>query len=77
MSETQATSGRRGHPYPEATGLTMSPQRFGNTSHGQSRKRKPETLLTFLGGQGTINVNSWSPDSKQLAFVIYEPVPPR
>ncbi|MFN0101144.1 MAG: hypothetical protein ACKV2U_03520 [Bryobacteraceae bacterium] len=38
---------------------------------------KPETLLTFFGGQGTINVNSWSPDSKQFAFVIYEPVPSR
>ena len=27
-------------------------------------------------GQGTINVNSWSPDSKCFAFVIYEPIPP-
>lgn len=26
----------------------------------------------FYGGQGTINVNSWSPDSTQLAFVSYE-----
>lgn len=34
----------------------------------------PETLITFFGGQGTINVNSWSPDSKRFAFVIYEPV---
>jgi len=25
----------------------------------------------FFGGQGTINVPSWSPDSKQLAFVTY------
>ena len=33
-----------------------------------------ETLTTFFGGQGTINVNSWSPDSKRLAFVIFEPV---
>jgi len=29
------------------------------------------TLLGFLGGQGTINVNSWAPDSKRLAFVAY------
>jgi TolB protein len=35
---------------------------------------KIETLLTFFGGQGTINVNSWSPDSKQFAFVQYEPI---
>ena len=26
----------------------------------------------FLGGQGTINVPSWSPDSRRLAFVAYE-----
>ena len=25
----------------------------------------------FLGGQGTINVNSWAPDSRHLAFVAY------
>ena len=25
----------------------------------------------FYGGQGTINVPSWSPDSKRLAFVSY------
>ena len=35
---------------------------------------KPETLLRFFGGQGTINVNSWSPDSRQFAFVVYEPI---
>ena len=25
-----------------------------------------------LGGQGTMNVNSWSPDSRRFAFVTYE-----
>ena len=34
-----------------------------------------QVLTTFFGGQGTINVNSWSPDSKRFAFVIYEPLP--
>jgi TolB protein len=29
------------------------------------------TLAKFLGGQGTINVASWSPDSKSIAFVTY------
>lgn len=28
-------------------------------------------LARLFGGQGTINVNSWSPDSKRLAFVSY------
>ena len=31
----------------------------------------PHTLATFFGGQGTINVNSWAPDSRRLAFVAY------
>jgi len=34
-----------------------------------------EVLQTFYGGQGTINVNSWSPDSRQFAYVSYEPKP--
>ncbi len=33
-----------------------------------------EVLETFFGGQGTINVNSWAPDSTRFAYVIYEPV---
>ena len=33
---------------------------------------KPIVLAELLGGQGTINVPSWSPDSKGLAFVSYE-----
>jgi TolB protein len=32
-------------------------------------------LAKLFGGQGTINVPSWSPDSKRLAFVSYELVP--
>ena len=30
-------------------------------------------LASFFGGQGTINVPSWSPDSTQLAYVRYQP----
>ena len=29
------------------------------------------TLARLFGGQGTINVNSWSPDSQKFAFVSY------
>jgi Tol biopolymer transport system component len=36
---------------------------------------KVEVLSRFHGGQGTINVNSWSPDSSKFAYVIYEPRP--
>jgi Tol biopolymer transport system component len=31
-----------------------------------------QVLGKVFGGQGTINVNSWSPDSKKFAFVSYE-----
>ena len=33
---------------------------------------KPVMLTKLFGGQGTINVPSWSPDSKKFAFVSYE-----
>lgn len=35
---------------------------------------KIEVLDRIYGGQGTINVNSWSPDSSRFACVRYEPV---
>jgi Tol biopolymer transport system component len=36
----------------------------------------PITVLAKLfGGQGTMNVPSWSPDSSKLAFVSYELLP--
>jgi TolB protein len=42
---------------------------------GKTIKRSKSRLLeTFYGGQGTINVNSWSPDSKKFAFVTFEPL---
>jgi len=41
--------------------------RLMSSSGGESR-----VLVKLFGGQGTINVNSWSPDSMQLAFVRYE-----
>jgi TolB protein len=41
---------------------------------GDKITQTPSTLLqTFYGGQGTINVNSWAPDSKKFAFVSFEP----
>ncbi len=32
---------------------------------------KERALAEFKGGQGTINVNSWSPDGRFIAFVSY------
>ena len=30
---------------------------------------------TFFGGEGTINVPCWSPDSRKIAFVTYQLIP--
>ncbi len=37
--------------------------------------KKISVLAKLFGGQGTINVPSWSPDSKRLAFVSYQLIP--
>ncbi len=53
--------GTIGHPPDKPVLLrVMSPD-------GQGQK----TIAEFFGGQGTINVNSWAPDSQRLAYVAY------
>lgn len=34
--------------------------------------RNPHKILSLFGGQGSMNVNSWSKDSRHFAFVSYE-----
>ena len=36
------------------------------------KDKKITVLAKLFGGQGTMNVPSWSPDSRQLAFVSYQ-----
>lgn len=31
----------------------------------------PQAVVKLFGGQGTVNVNSWSPDSRRFAYVAY------
>lgn len=50
-----------GHPANKNVRLRLMPLQGG----------EPETIAELFGGQGTINVPSWSPDSKQFAFVSY------
>jgi TolB protein len=50
-----------GHPANQDVVLRIMPLAGG----------KARVLATLFGGQGTMNVPSWSPDSKQLAFVSY------
>jgi Tol biopolymer transport system component len=49
--------------------------RLMNISDGKIDS-KITVLATLFGGQGTINVPSWSPDSQKVAFVSYQLLPP-
>lgn len=55
----------KGHPDNKDVTLRLQPLTGG----------KIEVLAKLFGGQGTINVPSWSPDSRKLAFVSYQLVP--
>jgi TolB protein len=57
-----------GHPENKDVSLRMMPMSGDGAG-------KIQVLAKLFGGQGTINVPSWSPDSKQLAFVSYQLVP--
>lgn len=52
----------QGHPANKQVKLRTMPVNGGEV----------RTIIELFGGQGTINVNSWSPDSKNVAFVSYE-----
>ena len=53
------------HPYYKQVMLRMSALDKGEPS-GQ-----PVLLAHLYGGQGTLNVHSWSPDGKRLAFISH------
>jgi TolB protein len=55
----------QGHPENKDVSLRIMPLGGG----------KIEVLARLFGGQGTINVPSWSPDSRRVAFVSYQFVP--
>jgi Tol biopolymer transport system component len=52
----------KGHPENKDVTLRVMPLGGG----------KIEVLARLFGGQGTINVPSWSPDSRRVAFVSYQ-----
>lgn len=54
------------------TGKNMTGE---NIPGRQTSDKKITVLAKLFGGQGTINVPSWSPDSKEVAFVSYALVP--
>jgi TolB protein len=53
--------GTQGHPANRHVELRLADPLAGN----------PRTVATLLGGQGTVNVNSWAPDSRRFAYVAY------
>jgi hypothetical protein len=55
----------KGHPENKDVTLRLMPMGGGRI----------EVLAKLFGGQGTINVPSWSPDSRRLAFVSYQFAP--
>lgn len=57
-------AGTISHPADVQVQLRMIPAEGGN----------PTELVTLFGGQGTLNVNSWSPDGTSFAYVAY-PIP--
>lgn len=53
--------GTLGHPFGRWVELRLLPAGGGT----------PEVLLEIFGGQGSLNVPSWSPDGRRFAFVRY------
>ncbi|NOY37418.1 MAG: transporter [Chlorobi bacterium] len=70
------------HPSPDGKWLVFlsyAPDVEGHPANKQVSLRKmpveggePVVMVKLFGGQGTINVPSWSPDSKKIAFVSYK-----
>jgi TolB protein len=62
-----------GHPPNKDVVLRIMPVSGGEPDY---RLAGPKVIAELFGGQGTINVPSWSPDSKKVAFVSYRLVGP-
>lgn len=70
------------HPSPDGRWIVFLSFEKGTQGHPADKNvllRRMDTatgeirvIQRLFGGQGTINVNSWSPDSKRFAFVRYE-----
>jgi len=58
--------GTKGHPANQNVGLRMM-----SLTKDHLEKKEITEVGALLGGQGTINVPSWSPDSKFFAYVSY------
>ncbi|GAC1661846.1 MAG: SMP-30/gluconolactonase/LRE family protein [Candidatus Acidiferrum sp.] len=70
------------HISPDGKWMVLLSYEKGVTGHPENKDvalrimslsdKKISVLAKLFGGQGTINVPSWSPDSRQVAFVSYQ-----
>jgi Tol biopolymer transport system component len=65
--------GTTGHLANKDVALRILPATSTATAGADNKTR---VLTNFVGGDGSMNVSFWSPDSKNLAFVSYELIPP-
>lgn len=73
------------HPSPDGKAIVFISYPPDVTAHAANKDitlrilstadNKIRVLTRLVGGDGTMNVNSWSPDSKRLAFVSYQLLP--
>ncbi|MHA7774842.1 TolB family protein [Roseibium sp. M-1] len=69
------------HPSPDGRHVAYLAYEPGTTGHPADRNVElrllpaaggtPRVLLRLFGGQGTLNVPSWAPDSRRFAFMRY------
>ena len=73
------------HPSPDGKWIVYISYPHSVTTHAMNQEIElrlrsltdgsTTTLVKLLGGSGTMNVPSWAPDSKHLAYVGYELIP--
>jgi Tol biopolymer transport system component len=73
------------HPSPDGRSLVFLSYEPDVKGHPENKdvtlrllnlqSRNVQVIARLFGGQGTINVPSWSPDSRRLAFVSYQLIP--
>jgi TolB protein len=73
------------HPSPDGKSIVFISYEQGTAGHPANKPialrimtlsdRRIHVLFRLIGGSGTMNVPSWAPDSKRLAFVSYQMLP--